>query len=89
LDECDPNGFGAAAHQCANVIGEVGEEEGIARLKDTSYKRVAEWMSKAWSTDQLKLPVFYRESYNVQLKLPPGRAFGMEAGTTGPLFWWN
>jgi hypothetical protein len=46
--------FGAAAYQYANVIGEVGEEEGIARLKDTSYKRVIEWMSKAWSTDQLK-----------------------------------
>ena len=54
--------LGAAAYQYANVIGEVGEEEGIARLKDTSYKRVIEWMSKAWSTDQLKLPVFYRES---------------------------
>ena len=62
--ECDASdlGFGAAAYQYANVIGEVGEEEGIARLKDTSYKRVIEWMSKAWSTDQLKLPVFYRES---------------------------
>ena len=62
--ECDASdlGFGAAAYQYADAINEIGEEEGIARLKDTSYKRVVEWMSKAWSTDQLKLPVFYRES---------------------------
>ena len=62
--ECDASdlGFGAAAYQYSDVINAVGEEEGIARLKDTSYKRVVEWMSKAWSTDQLKLPVFYRES---------------------------
>ena len=25
-------------------------------------KRVIEWISKAWTADQLKLPVFYRES---------------------------
>ena len=62
--ECDASdlGFGAAAYQYATTINEVGEEEGVARLKDVSYKRVIEWMSKAWSTDQLKLPVFYRES---------------------------
>ena len=28
----------------------------------TTDKRIVEWISKAWTTDQLKLPVFYRES---------------------------
>lgn len=62
--ECDASdlGFGAAAFQYEHPIEATGDDEGVARLKDNSPKRVVEWMSKAWTTDQLKLPVFYRES---------------------------
>ena len=40
------------------------EDEGNYRLQNDmgKPKRVIEWISKAWTIDQLKLPVFYRES---------------------------
>jgi hypothetical protein len=56
--ECDASdlGFGAAAFQFP--LGQFSHqpEEGRLRLTDREHKRIVEWISKAWSTDQLKLP---------------------------------
>jgi hypothetical protein len=62
--ECDASdlGFGAAAYQYEAGPLDGTPEEGRKRLNDPSKKRIVEWISKAWTTDQLKLPVFYRES---------------------------
>ena len=62
--ECDASdlGYGAAAYQYEHDIDAKGDDEGVARLGTKAPKRIIEWMSKAWTTDQLKLPVFYRES---------------------------
>ena len=53
-------GWGCCAFQFATKHST--EDEGQERLLDKSKRRVIEWISKAWTTDQLKLPVFYRES---------------------------
>jgi transposase InsO family protein len=53
-------GWGCCAFQFATPF--LTEDEGQERLLDKSKRRVIEWISKAWTTDQLKLPVFYRES---------------------------
>ena len=53
-------GWGCCAFQFATPY--LTEDEGQERLEDKSKRRVIEWISKAWTTDQLKLPVFYRES---------------------------
>ncbi len=62
--ECDASdlGFGAAAYQYKSLPANTNVDEGQLRLNDTSPKRVVEWLSKAWTTDQPKLPVFHRES---------------------------
>ena len=53
-------GWGCCAYQYATAP--TTDDEGQERLLDKSKRRVIEWISKAWTTDQLKLPVFYRES---------------------------
>ena len=53
-------GWGCCAFQFATPYTTDNEDQ--ERLTDTSKRRVIEWISKAWTTDQLKLPVFYRES---------------------------
>ncbi len=55
-------GWGACAYQFADDVD--AEDEGQYRLKHDmdKPKRVIEWISKAWTADQLKLPVFYRET---------------------------
>ena len=55
-------GWGACAYQFENDVD--AEDEGQYRLKHDmdKPKRVIEWISKAWTADQLKLPVFYRET---------------------------
>ena len=53
-------GWGCCAFQFA--ISYTSDDEGQERLLDKSKRRLIEWSSKAWTTDQLKLPVFYRES---------------------------
>ena len=58
--EASDVGWGCCAFQFATPY--VSEDEGVERLLDKSKRRVIEWISKAWTTDQLKLPVFYRES---------------------------
>ena len=53
-------GWGCCAFQFGTPY--TTDDEGKERLLDKSKRRVIEWISKAWTTDQLKLPVFYRES---------------------------
>ena len=57
-------GWGACAYQFENQIPPGTEDEGQYRLQNDmdKPKRIIEWLSKAWTLDQLKLPVFHRES---------------------------
>ncbi len=45
-------------------VGKVIQQtsEGRGRQGDTGARKVIEWVSKAWTTFELNLPVFYRES---------------------------
>jgi hypothetical protein len=38
------------------------EEEGRMRVGDTGVRFIIMWISKGWTTHELKLPVFYREA---------------------------
>jgi hypothetical protein len=38
------------------------KDEGRVRISDNGPRNVIQWVSKAWTEHELKLPVFYRES---------------------------
>jgi hypothetical protein len=38
------------------------KDEGRMRIGDTGPRQRVQWISKAWTTQELTLPVFYRES---------------------------
>ncbi len=55
-------GWGACAYQL--LVAWEGDplDEGRARVNDRGTRLVIEWVSKGWTTHELQLPVFYRES---------------------------
>jgi hypothetical protein len=38
------------------------KDEARVRISDNGPRNVTQWVSKAWTEHELKLPVFYRES---------------------------
>ena len=60
--DASDTGWGACAFQYEHKFEGNPEDEGRGRLTDLKAKRnVIEYIGKAWTTDELKLPVFYRE----------------------------
>jgi hypothetical protein len=55
-------GWGACAYQLVEKWDGDPHAEGRGRREHTGPWQVIQWTSKAWTTFELKLPVFYRES---------------------------
>ena len=61
------------------------KDEGRMRIGDTGPRQIIQWISKAWTTHELTLPVFYRESLARILSLEKFRNLietNIEAGIT-------
>ena len=78
-------GWGACAYQMLKAyVGDPGDE-GRMRIGDTGPRQIIQWISKAWTTHELTLPVFYRESLARILALEKFRNLietNIEAGIT-------
>ena len=61
VDPCDV-GWGACAYQMLEAWLGPPEEEGRMRVEDMGVRLIIMWISKGWTTHELKLPVFYREA---------------------------
>ena len=55
-------GWGACAYQLLVAWEGDPADEGRARVNDRGTRLVIEWISKGWTTHEMQLPVFYRES---------------------------
>ncbi len=55
-------GWGACAYQMLKAYLGDPVDEGRMKIGDTGPKQIIQWISKAWTTHELTLPVFYRES---------------------------
>ena len=55
-------GWGACAYQMRESFKGDPKDEGRMRISDNGPRNVIQWVSKAWTEHELKLPVFYRES---------------------------
>jgi len=55
-------GWGACAYQMKEPFKGDPKDEGRMRISDNGPRRIIQWVSKAWTEHELKLPVFYRES---------------------------
>jgi hypothetical protein len=78
-------GWGACAYQMVKAFLGEPSEKGRMRIGDTGPRQIIQWISKAWTTHELTLPVFYRESLARILALERFRNLietNIEAGTT-------
>ena len=78
---------GEHAHISQMLKAFVGDpkDEGRMRIGDTGPRQIIQWISKAWTTHELTLPVFYRESLARILSLERFRNLietNIEAGIT-------
>ena len=55
-------GWGGCAYQMREAFKGDPKDEARARISDNGPRNVIQWVSKAWTEHELKLPVFYRES---------------------------
>ncbi len=55
-------GWGACDYQMLKAYIGDPADEGRMRIGDTGPRQIIQWISKAWTTHELTLPVFYRES---------------------------
>jgi hypothetical protein len=55
-------GWGACAYQMKESFKGDPKDEGRTRISDNGPRNIIQWVSKAWTEHELKLPVFYRES---------------------------
>jgi hypothetical protein len=55
-------GWGACAYQMRNPFDGDPKDEARMRVGDTGPRNIIQWVSKAWTDHELKLPVFYRET---------------------------
>jgi hypothetical protein len=56
-------GWGACAYQMLKAYIGDPKDEGRMQIGDTGPRQIIQWISKAWTTHELTLPVFYRESH--------------------------
>jgi hypothetical protein len=78
-------GWGACAYQMKEPWTGDPAEEGRMRIGDTGERLVIQWISKGWTTHELQLPVFYRETLGRLLALEKFRNLietSIEAGIT-------
>ena len=78
-------GWGACAYQMLKAYVGDPKDEGRRRIGDTGPRQIIQWISKAWTTHELTLPVFYRESLARILSLERFRTLietNIEAGIT-------
>jgi hypothetical protein len=78
-------GWGACAYQMLKLLEGDPQDEGRMRIGDTGPRLMIQWISKAWTTHELTLPVFYRESLVSILALERFRNLietNIEAGIT-------
>ncbi len=52
-------GWGACAYQMREPFKGDPKDEGRVRISDNGPRNVIQWVSKAWTEHELKLPVFY------------------------------
>ena len=62
VDACDVGWWGACAYQMLEAWLGPPEEEGTMRVEDMGVRLIIMWISKGWTTHELKLQVFYREA---------------------------
>ncbi len=55
-------GWGACACQMKDIFKGDPKDKGRMRISDNGSRNIIQWVSKAWTEHELKLPVFYRES---------------------------
>lgn len=55
-------GWGGCAYQMREAFKGDPADEARVRISDNGPRNVIQWVSKAWTEHELKLPVFYRES---------------------------
>jgi hypothetical protein len=55
-------GWGACAYQMPGDYKGDPSEEGRMRIDNLGPRLIIQWISKAWATHELTLPVFYREA---------------------------
>ena len=55
-------GWGACAYQMRVPFEGDPKDEARMRVGDTGPRNIIQWVSKAWTDHELKLPVFYRET---------------------------
>jgi hypothetical protein len=55
-------GWGGCAYQMPGDYKGDPSEEGRMRISNTEPRLIIQWISKAWTTHELTLPVFYREA---------------------------
>jgi hypothetical protein len=60
VDACDV-GWGACAHQMVEPWLGPPEEEERMRAGNTGDCLIIMWISKGWTTHELKLPVYYKK----------------------------
>jgi hypothetical protein len=78
-------GCGACAYQMLFPYDGDQSEEGRMCIGDTGPRNIIQWISKAWTTHELMLPMFYRESLARILALERFRNFietNINAGIT-------
>ncbi len=78
-------GWGACAYQMREPFKGDPKDEGKSRISDNGPRNVIQWVNKAWTDHELKLPVFYRESLARLLALEKFRNLietNIEAGVT-------
>ena len=78
-------GWGACAYQMLEAYIGDQKDEGRMRIGDTGPRQIIQWISKAWTSHELTLPVFYRESLARILSLEKFRNLietNIEAGIT-------
>ena len=78
-------GWGACAYQMRVPFEGDPKDEARMRVGDTGPRNIIQWVSKAWTDHELKLPVFYRETLARLLALERFRNLietNIEAGIT-------
>ncbi len=55
-------GWGACAYPMPGIYEGNPNEEGRMRINDLGLRNIIQWISRAWTTYELTLPVFYREA---------------------------
>ena len=55
-------GWGGCAYQMRMSFEGDPKDEARLRASDTGPRNIIQWVSKAWTDHELKLPVFYRET---------------------------